>query len=214
MPGCRRAFVLAVVVMLSFCLLGVLRPNYASCQQSDRESDQAAAERVLGAQWKQVSRRAGMIFAGTVLSEASQSASLSTAVGDRSIGRFPTTVQLSFRVDHAIAGVETGQTLTIHEWTGAQLRFRPMRRGQHILIFLYPMSRLGLTSPVGGASGQFELDRRGQNIRAIEHGPAAAIDTGSTVFSRSRALASKDIGIEAGVSVNQLERAIGRAREE
>ena len=73
-------------------------------------------------------------------------------------------VQLSFRVDQAIAGVERGQILTIHEWTGAWSMHRPMSSGQHILIFLYPLSRLGFTSPVGGSLGQVVLDPSGKNV--------------------------------------------------
>ena len=73
-------------------------------------------------------------------------------------------VQLSFRVDQAIAGVERGQILTIHEWAGAWSMHRPMSNGQHILIFLYPLSRLGFTSPVGGSLGQVVLDPSGKNV--------------------------------------------------
>jgi hypothetical protein len=68
---------------------------------------------------------------------------------------------LSFRVDEPIAGVERGQILTIREWAGAWSMHRPMSRGEHILIFLYPPSRLGLTSPVGGSLGQIALDPSG-----------------------------------------------------
>ena len=38
---------------------------------------------------------------------------------------------------------------------------RPMRKGEHFLLFLYPPSRLGLTSPVRGAQGQVPLDAGG-----------------------------------------------------
>jgi len=70
-------------------------------------------------------------------------------------------IQLSFRVDEPIVGVERGQVLTIHEWAGAWSMHRPMSKGEHILIFLYPPSRLGLTSPVGGSLGQIALDPSG-----------------------------------------------------
>src|ERR1700694_1833491 len=72
-------------------------------------------------------------------------------------------VQLSLRVDRAIAGVEHGQILTIHEWAGARSVHRPMRSGQPILIFLDPLRRLGFTSPVGGFLGQTALDPTGKN---------------------------------------------------
>ena len=71
-------------------------------------------------------------------------------------------VLIKFRVDRAIAGVRPGQVLTVREWTGAWPLHRAMREGQRLLIFLYPPSRLGLTSRVGGPLGQVVLDSRGE----------------------------------------------------
>jgi hypothetical protein len=169
------------------------------------QSDEAAADGVLGAQWKQLARRAGMIFAGTVLDVGPATATPQAGQPDRS---FPA-MDLTFRVDRPIAGVEPGQVLTVHEWTGAWSLQRPMRRGEHLLIFLYPPSRLGLTSPVGGWRGQIELDAGGQNVLGpgliappgLQSGPAAAL-------LPARNLAS------VTVSVMQLERAIRAARGE
>ena len=153
------------VLVVAFSCLSI----FAAAQQSD----QVIAERVLGPQWKQLSRRAGMIFAGTVLATtlptaATQSLTTRSAVPDRTVAAgvlaLAGAVQLSFRVDQAIAGVERGQILTIHEWTGAWSMHRPMSNGQHILIFLYPLSRLGFTSPVGGSLGQVVLDPSGKNV--------------------------------------------------
>jgi len=118
-----------------------------------QQSDEATAEHILGPRWKQLSRRAGMIFAGTVLAAAPPA----SAPYRPSPSQTPS-IQLSFRVDEPIAGVERGQVLTIHEWAGAWSMHRPMSKGEHILIFLYPPSRLGLTSPVGGSLGQIALD--------------------------------------------------------
>jgi hypothetical protein len=188
MPASRRVLVVALACLSNFCL-----SSFAAAQQSD----QAIAERVLGPQWKQLSRRAGMIFVGTVLTASrltaatqgvtTQTVTTQSAAPDRAVpavvpGTTPA-VQLTFRVDQAIAGIEQGQVLTIHEWAGAWSMHRPMSSGQHILIFLYPLSRLGFTSPVGGSLGQVALDPSGKNV------------------SRS-------------VSVVQLERAIRSARNE
>ncbi len=139
-----------------------------------------------------------MIFAGTVLSTPAQAATIKTAtiqtattptvVTDRAVPGATPAVELSFRVDEAIAGVEPGQILTIHEWAGAWSMHRPMSKGQHILIFLYPPSRLGLTSPVGGSLGQVALDLTGKKV------------TGKNVSQ--------------SISVIQLERAIRGARNE
>jgi hypothetical protein len=72
-----------------------------------------------------------------------------------------------------------------------------MRKGQHILIFLYPPSRLGLTSPVGGWLGQVALDASGNNV--------------SNVSKDAQKWSASGIGT---VSVIQLERAIRSARSE
>jgi len=112
-------------------------------------------------------------------------------------------------VDLAIAGVEPGEILTIHEWAGAWSMHRPMRCGQHILIFLYPLSHLGLTSPVGGSLGQVDLDASGENVSAH-----ARKTTWPTVV-RSGSSSRPHVPIDsASVSVAQLERAIRSARLE
>jgi len=193
----KRVLVVAIVCLSSF----------AAAQQSD----QVIAERVLGPQWKQLSRRAGMIFAGTVLAAATQTVTTQVAATDQVIpATTPSTtpaVQLSFRVDHAIAGVERGQILTIHEWAGAWSMHRPMSRGQHMLIFLYPLSRLGFTSPVGGSLGQVALDPTGKNVSKYERKPPALI--GNDLTRRPPVPADP-----RSVSVVQLERAIRSARNE
>jgi hypothetical protein len=196
----RRVLLVAIVCLSSF----------AAAQQSD----QVIAERVLGPQWKQLSRRAGMIFAGTVLTAspliaATQTATDHTAATDRAASAATPAVQLSFRVDQAIAGVERGQILTIHEWAGAWSMHRPMRSGQHILIFLYPPSRLGFTSPVGGALGQVALDPTGKNVAKYEQKPPALIGLRNDLTRRPPVPAEPH-----SVSVFQLERAIRSARNE
>ena len=183
------------------------------------------AERVLGPQWKQLSRRAGMIFAGTVLTTATRTLTAQTATAPTVASQIPTSeaaprerttsgaipaVQLSFRVDEAIAGVDRGQVLTIREWAEAWSMHRPMSGGQHILIFLYPPSRLGLTSPVGGSLGQVELDASGKNV-AAKHWPA----TDEVGIGRQNKLSpGARVPAAGNVSVVQLERAIRGAREE
>ena len=150
------------------------------------------ANQLLGPQWKQLARRAGIIFAGTVLATAAQTLT-PTPVTERAIPGAIPAIQLRFRVDEAIAGVESGQILTVREWAGASSMHRALQPGEHILIFLYPPSRLGLTSPVGGQSGMIALDSTGKNLTVAPSG--AHVDT-------------------AGISVVQLERAIRSAREE
>ncbi|MGB9204498.1 MAG: hypothetical protein WCB94_11085 [Terriglobales bacterium] len=220
-PG--RGWVVALV-----CLSNFWGASFALAQPSD----QVVAERALGPQWKQLSRRAGMIFAGTVLG------STRPTTIDRAVPASIPALQLSFRVDRAIAGVKRGQVLTIREWTGASSMQRPMIKGQHILIFLYPPSRLGLTSPVGGSLGQVALDASGKNVsgagfanalppgRYVPQGlkPAFLQARNGTLRLRSgQALeavpypkpTAENSRVDTGtVSVVQLERAIRSARSE
>ena len=202
MPATRRALVVALACLANFGLSNFCLSSFAAAQQSD----QVIAERVLGQQWKQLSRRAGMIFAGTVLTAATQGVTTQTAAPDQAVpAAAPVAtpvVQLRFRVDQAIAGVEQGKILTVHEWAGAWSMHRPMRSGQHILIFLYPLSRLGFTSPVGGSLGQVALDPTGKIVSKSGQKPPAPIG----VLDESANTRS--------VSVVQLERAIRSARNE
>lgn len=183
MCASRRVLIVALACLSNICL-----SSFAAAQPSD----QVIAERVLGPQWRQLSRRAGLIFAGTLLA-----AEAPTAATDRATPGATRAVQLSFRVDRAIAGVDRGQILTVHEWAGAWSMHRPMSKGEHILIFLYPPSRLGFTSPVGGSLGQVALDPRGKNV----------VERHVVERNQSRMPVAK-------ASVIQLERAIRSAREE
>jgi hypothetical protein len=200
-PG--RWLIVALIYLSTVCL---------SILAAAQPSDQVIAERVLGLQWKQLSRQAGMIFAGTVLTSTPPATTIDRAIP---------AVQLSFRVDRAIAGVERGQVLTIHEWAGAWSMHRPMRTGQHILIFLYPPSRLGLTSPVGGSLGQVALDANGKNVsragfaNALQPGRHVPQGLNSTFSQALNGTAEAVPYPKPGtVSVIQLERAIRGARSE
>jgi hypothetical protein len=183
--------------MLGVVLAGLLTVC-VSVLAAAQPSDLIVAEGAMGPQWKDLSRRAGMIFAGTVLSVAASGPSTYLTSSGAS-----STVELQFRVDHPIAGVEAGQILTIREWAGAWSMHRPMRRGQHILLFLYPPSRLGFTSPIGGSLGQVALDSSGTYV------------SNNAPRTRQRTELWSDRKVDAcNVSVVQLERAIRRAREE
>src|SRR5580658_924431 len=100
--------VVALVCLSNFCFSGFWLSGLAAAQQSD----QVVAERVLGPQWKRLSRRAGMIFAGTVLAIGPPATS-QTAATYRAVQGIPPSVQLSFRVDRAIAGVAQEQIVAI-----------------------------------------------------------------------------------------------------
>ncbi len=180
-------------------------------------SDQAAAERLLGPQWRRLARRAGMIFAGTVLSTgprlAQNTTSSDTPSNLRWGGDF---IEVRFRIDRPVAGVQRGQILTIREWTGALSRQPALRSGERVLLFLYPPSRLGLTSPVGGAQGQLRLDSTGQSVA-----DQSIADPASPARSKSQGGHDQDSpavanasAVHKRTSVSQLERAIRAARGE
>ena len=96
-------------------------------------------------------RAAGTIFRGTVVSVQALRAA---RTGEME------TVQVTFRVDDAFRGVRKGQSFKIREWSGLWLWGERYRVGQQVVLFLYPPSKLGLTSPVGGRFGRFEVDQQ------------------------------------------------------
>ena len=77
-------------------------------------------------------------------------------------GQSVETVRVSFHVENAIRGVTTGTDLTISQWAGVWLSGQSYRVGEKVLLFLYPNSKLGLTSWVGGAMGRFAMDASGR----------------------------------------------------
>jgi len=99
--------------------------------------------------WQQAARTSGMIFSGVVL----QVQRSGTGAG---------TTQITFRVETALRGVRRGQVLTISEWDGLWNMGERYVKGERVLLFLYPKSKLGLTSPVGGKTGRYKVDASGR----------------------------------------------------
>ncbi len=91
----------------------------------------------------------GIIFSGSVISVSRAG----TVPGEQA-----TPTVITFQVQHAIRGTVAGQKLTIREWPGLWNRGERYRVGEHVLLFLYPPSRLGLTSPVAGPLGRLAMD--------------------------------------------------------
>ena len=106
-----------------------------------------------------LARSSGYIFAGRVKSVE--------RIAPK--GNGVATVQINFHVDEAMRGVQTGQTLAIREWAGLWESGERYRPGERVLLFLYPPSKLGLTSPVGGRMGRFRIGPDGRVI--IDPGP-------------------------------------------
>ena len=103
----------------------------------------------------QLLRDSGYIFSGTVTRVKPLAPANSSSVA---------TVEITFRVEEAIRGVQPGQTLVIHEWAGLWNSGGRYHPGERLLMFLHRSSRLGLTSPVGGRMGRFEVDSNGQVV--------------------------------------------------
>lgn len=66
-------------------------------------------------------------------------------------------------------GTSPGQLLTIQEWAGLWTGGERYRVGERVLLFLYSPSKLGLTSPVGGAMGRFAVDSQGKIVMSLQH---------------------------------------------
>lgn len=96
-------------------------------------------------------RNAGIIFSGTVLK-----------VEHTAQPAFPGITQITFKVENGIRGIHRGQNITVREWSGLWNSGERYHTGERVLLFLYPQSKLGLTSPVGGALGRYEVDHAGR----------------------------------------------------
>jgi hypothetical protein len=97
------------------------------------------------------------------------------------------TVAITFHVEHPLRGTASGGSLTILEWLGLWWNGQRYAVGEHVLLFLYPPSKLGLTSAVGGALGQFRLDSAGGILPSERQVAAFQADP---LFSRGSAAQS------------------------
>lgn len=107
-----------------------------------------------------IARAAGTIFSGTVTAIARRPARPSQTVE---------TVAITFHVENAIRGATPGEDLTISQWIGLWSSGQRYRVGERVLLFLYPPSKLGLTSCVAGAMGRFTIDPRGRVLLSAQH---------------------------------------------
>jgi hypothetical protein len=116
---------------------------------------------------RQLLRAAGIIFSGSVTSIGSASSAT---------GQSPPFTSVTFLVEHAMRGASVGQSLTIREWAGLSTGGEHYRVGERVLLFLYAPSKLGLTSPVGGAMGRFAMDSEGNIVMSDQHVAILAAD--------------------------------------
>jgi hypothetical protein len=99
-----------------------------------------------------MARKSGYIFSGTVTGVDPTPPTVNGV----------TTIQITLRVEQAVRGVTVGQSLSFREWAGVWNSGERYRIGEHVFLFLYPPSKLGLTSPVGGPMGRLAINRYGQ----------------------------------------------------
>ena len=141
-----------------------------------------------------VTKSSGYIFAGTVKSIARAAPE----------GNGIATVEINFHVDQGMRGVRTGQTLTIREWAGLWQSGERYRPGERVLLFLYPPSKLGLTSPVQGALGRFRIGPDGQVV----------LDPGRIGFLARRPGLGNPLRGRTGISPVEFVRFLRSAEEE
>jgi len=122
-----------------------------------------------------LARSAGMIFSATVTGIARHPATSAQAFE---------TVAITFRVENSIRGATPGEDLTVTQWMGLWSSGQRYRIGQRALLFLYPPSKLGLTSCVGGPMGRFAIDPRGRVLLSAQQFSAFRQD--SVVGGKSR----------------------------
>jgi hypothetical protein len=96
---------------------------------------------------RELSRHASTIFSGQVVSIAMEPDG--------------NAVSIRFRVEAAMRDANAGQIVEVREWAGMWALAPRYRLGQRFLLFLYPPSRLGLTSPVLGERGRLPVLLRG-----------------------------------------------------
>jgi len=111
----------------------------------------------------QIAQSAGTIFSGTVTAITNHPASLSAGRG-QAVG----TIAVTFHVERAIRGAVPGENFSLSQWMGAWSAGQSYRVGDRALVFLYPRSKIGLTSCVGGSLGRFRIDPLGNVLMTAQ----------------------------------------------
>jgi hypothetical protein len=152
-----------------------------------------------------LTRGAGTIFGGTVTSVR------------RLVTTKPNeleTIEISFRVEQGVRGAQRGQALTIREWAGLWTAGERYQPGERVFLFLYPPSRLGLTSPVGGPQGRFAVDAQRRVLLVRDEPGNSGLAPANTQNPALAAEANRQRVSKTRVSLREFTRAIRRAAEE
>ncbi len=123
-----------------------------------------------------MARAAGMIFSGTVTGIERHPANRGQSVE---------TVAIDFHIENVIRGAAVGENLIISQWIGLLSSGQRYRVGERVLLFLYPRSKLGLTSCVAGPMGRFDIDAWGHVLLSAQQ--VSAFRTDSVLGGKSRA---------------------------
>ena len=113
-----------------------------------------------GAGLRQIVRSSGVIFSGVVTRVQRSPAPLISSPAAAS-GRLSGAAVITFRVENAIRGVRRGQSFQLREWEGLWLSGERYQIGERVFLFLYPTSKIGLSSPVGGTLGKYSVTNSG-----------------------------------------------------
>jgi hypothetical protein len=148
--------------------------------------------------FRQTVRQSGLIFEGTV-----------TAIQcERAKGQSPQSYRISFQVKQGLRGVRSGATVTIREWAGlwavGPAQGPRYHVGERAFLFLYPPSRAGLTSTVGGRKGKLAVNA-GQVLLPRDW----AENLGEGLVSAAKLSSPKPVRVPVPWLVQRVERAGG-----
>lgn len=155
-----RFFLAAALIVAITSLLTAQAPVPAARKSSPVEG---AGPMMLPPIFRPILGSSGQVFAGTVISVQHNSGSSGALA----------TTSIRFHVDEAIRGVRKNQLVEIKEWAGLWQSGEQYHPGERVLLFLYPPSKLGLTSPVGHTAGRFPIDKGGGVLVPIRPGRSA-----------------------------------------
>lgn len=148
MPGCGVRPILRCCILPAARFLCVLTALFPWASGLGAQAPGPASTPSLD-DFQRTVRQSGVIFDGTVTT-------VECEVGKN---KLPQTYRVRFQVKQGVRGVGEASTFVLREWAGLWTAGRPPRYwvGERVVLFLYPPSRAGLTSPVGGTKGKLPV---------------------------------------------------------
>jgi len=111
------------------------------------------------------------------------------------------TIRLTLRVADAIYG-NTGQQITYRMFLASGNFAAPRnttkyRAGDELILFMYPESQYGLTSPVGGDQGRFQVLRTGGKAKVVNglNNTGLFQDLGQVAKAQSRTMTQAEAAL-------------------